>query len=58
MVSKGDLIVLEDGTGGNVTSIVKMNDGRYVIMYESINGRKATFMQGDINYSIIIGMIK
>lgn len=57
MPNKGDLIILENGTGGNITSMVKMNDGRYSITVKSINGKSFSFMQGDYDYKTVLGFV-
>lgn len=53
MVSIGDLIVLENGTGGIISSMIKMNDGRYIIIFSAINGKNQSFIQGDIDYYVV-----
>ena len=50
----GQLIILDNGLGGNITSLVKMNDGRHAITIRSINGNSFSFMEGDYFYKAIV----
>ena len=50
----GQLIILNNGMGGNITSLVKMNDGRHAITIKPINGEAFSFMQGDYTYKAIV----
>lgn len=48
----GDLIILKDGRGGNITNIIRLNDGRYIISFAPINGKTETFREGDFHFTI------
>ena len=48
----GDLIILENGNGGNITNMIRLNDGRYIISFAPINGKSTTFREGDYHFSI------
>ena len=53
MVKIGDCIIVENGDGGNVTNIIRLNDGRHIISFAPINGNTTVFLEGDYVFTII-----